>query len=347
MEKLPQKVADAYNEIRKRYQFFVALKRIHDNFYLYRQSTKWDRERKRVQTVSSYLGKITDEGTFVEKSLVQQGEPITTNAAVRLPAADANINQVPASRPSVLDETDLKLLTILSMNARADLSSWAKKLGLSASALYARRRSLEQRYGIRYTLEADMGKLGFLEYIAYVKFINEKPGMELLREALSKEPQVQFAAITSGDYDIFAYFLASDNRDVSNIVERLTATTALKSYASRWSVTPYFDVYGFIPFSESFFSVLDRKIWRKSKENPRPKPGELLASEFAVLKELNSNGSMEFTEIDARHKLPRGSAQYTFHRLKERGVIKRITASIGAICLGLSFIYSLRRALGG
>ncbi|MGI0060192.1 MAG: hypothetical protein ACREBJ_10545 [Nitrosotalea sp.] len=47
-----------------------------------------------------------------------------------------------------------------------------------------------------------------------------------------------------------------------------------------------------------------------------------------MLRELDKNGKIDFTEIDKRYNFDRGRSQYTFYKLKETGVIKRITISM-------------------
>ncbi|MGH2639978.1 MAG: hypothetical protein ACRDF4_11975, partial [Rhabdochlamydiaceae bacterium] len=67
MKKLPSAVADALERARKELGGNVSVSRLNGHYYLYRRSTRWDKEKKRVRSVADYLGKITDEGTFIRK----------------------------------------------------------------------------------------------------------------------------------------------------------------------------------------------------------------------------------------------------------------------------------------
>ena len=55
---------------------------------------------------------------------------------------------------------------------------------------------------------------------------------------------------------------------------------------------------------------------------------ELLQREYAVLKELNKNGRIEFSEIDKKHGFDTGRAQYSYHKLRESGLLKRVTITM-------------------
>ena len=84
--------------------------------------------------------------------------------------------------------------------------------------------------------------------------------------------------------------------------------------------------YGFIPLRDGFFEVL------KSKAGGKAQRGEglprLLNREHTVLKDLNSNGSMDFAEIDEKNRFGAGSARYTYNRLVDKGIVRRITISL-------------------
>ena len=56
--------------------------------------------------------------------------------------------------------------------------------------------------------------------------------------------------------------------------------------------------------------------------------GKLLKREYAVLKELNRNGTESFVDIDRKYGFDEGRSQFTYHKLKEKGIIKRITLSM-------------------
>ena len=83
-------------------------------------------------------------------------------------------------------------------------------------------------------------------------------------------------------------------------------------------VTTYVDKYGYVPLRDEFFELLKSRVWQRTKETPRPSRGQLLKSEYAVLRELNSSGEASFSKIDKKYDLNKGNARYTYEKLKER-----------------------------
>lgn len=108
----------------------------------------------------------------------------------------------------------------------------------------------------------------------------------------------------------------------------LRNSEAFASYKSIWSVSSLLITYGFLPLRGEFFNVIKEKVWHKSKETLRRLPNQLLEREFIVLKELTLNGIKDFTEIDNSYNFSPGTAQYTYHKLFERGIIRRITITM-------------------
>jgi DNA-binding Lrp family transcriptional regulator len=83
-----------------------------------------------------------------------------------------------------------------------------------------------------------------------------------------------------------------------------------------------------VPLRDEFFDLLEERVWRRSKEQPRRLSNQVFLREFATLKELNSNGMIEFSEIDKKYGLKKGSAQYTYHKLLEDKMILRVTITM-------------------
>ncbi|MDE1825804.1 MAG: AsnC family transcriptional regulator [Candidatus Micrarchaeota archaeon] len=144
---LPKLVAEELKRLRREFPFYIVLQSKNGNHYLYKHSTKWDPQNKKVRTSRTYLGKITDDGKFLRKVLrgIEQKE-MTVLPDDKMP----------------LDEIDKTLLTVLSMNARADLAHYGRQLGMKPEEAYRRVKNLEKRFGITYITEIDVEKLGYL-----------------------------------------------------------------------------------------------------------------------------------------------------------------------------------------
>jgi DNA-binding Lrp family transcriptional regulator len=88
------------------------------------------------------------------------------------------------AKPTKVDKTDLKILKILSENARAEYSELSKKLGLTANAIKYRIKNLEKSKIISYyTISVDASKLGYIWYDMQIKLIaGEKEVEKFLKQ---------------------------------------------------------------------------------------------------------------------------------------------------------------------
>ena len=302
MKRLPEQVKKTLERLKETYPFYVALARINNKFYLYRRSSKWDKEKKKRKSISEYLGRIEVDGTFVKKEVAEK-TPV-----------DLVIKQENRFESDIeLDATENTLLKILSMNARADLSFLGKKLlKLKSSVIFYKIRQLEQKYRINYLAEIDAEKLNYIEFLITVKFLSNRPKREELKEVFSQEANVQLAALVKGDFDVLLYVLARNNEELKDVITRLR-TTKLAKFDSIWNGLPIAKGFGFVPIRDQFIESLR---------------GQVLEREYAVLKELNQNGAIDFQDIDKKYKFDIGRSDYTYHKLLKSGVLRRTTINM-------------------
>jgi DNA-binding Lrp family transcriptional regulator len=336
MTKPPSKIGRTFERLRqelRRGKGRITLKKIKGNYYVYRESSVWDRERKRPNTISEYLGRIMPDGTYAKKLASYADELEKAKAVIAEKGGEIIWHATEDKRMSAgsdgidTDEVDRRLLTALSMNARASFASIGKLIGLSATATYNRIKNLEKRYGIRYVAEIDIDKLGFLTYLTMIKFQGEVPTIEQLKKVIGQDPRAQLAFLTKGEHDILLFSLteAAAAGRFNLYKERESIFPNLNA---RWYRAPIYIIYDFIPLREEFFEILKERVWQRSKEVPRPPEDSLSTSEYSVLYELNKNGMMDFSEIDKKYGFDKGRAQYAYQRLRKKGIIKRITMSL-------------------
>lgn len=246
---------------------------------------------------------------------------------------EPNGNFLPYDSPSkvtgLLDDTDSKILRCLSMNARMSMKRIASIAHTNVYTVRNRKIALEKMYGIRYMAEVDWHELDYNEYICFVKFEGVIPSAESLRSALSKEPRVQMAALTKGNYDLMIYFVAKNNDDITTALY-LLRQGLLKEYKALWYLTPYNNYYGYIPLRDEFFDLVEEdKVWHREKEEPRKPRNKMTYSEYVTLRELNTNGDSEFTEIAGRFHLKPYNIQYAYRALKDKyKFLSRITLTL-------------------
>lgn len=332
MPAAPEYVTRAYKRIKESYPFFVCLKKIGGRYYLYKQTTKWDKEKKKQKVVTEYLGKIALDGRFIKKVAGFSGDLGKAMAVIESYGGTVVLPEKREGKPiTALDldvsEVDDKLLTVLSMNARADLSYFGKQMGLTASATYSRIKHLERKYGIRYMPEIDIRKLGYLTYVIFVKFAERPPSSGLVREALRKEPIVQLALLTQGRYDLVMYITVENSEEAITQIYEMEKS-AFSSYKSEWYVVPFYTTYGFVPLRHEFFDMLAKSVWKRTREQPRKLQNQLTQHEYITLRELNSDGAAKFADIDKKHGFVGEGAAYTYRKLTDSRLLKRMTISM-------------------
>ncbi len=310
---LPRRVKSTFLRLKEANSQYIEIKHIKKYFFVYQSTSRWDKERKKPVKVPLYMGRITDGGRFVQakkrkpRSAIQQQVVQTTE-----PELDKGQKTLEATvREEKRYKHEPQILTALSMNGRISMSVLGKMIGLKETSMASQIRKLENRYKIKYIAEIDTAKLGYTRFLITVNFLDQVPKTEELKEIFSQEPLIQLVLVTKGsDYDLIIYALAKDSGDITALVYKLRTKI---DYKSIWNTAPIFEGYGYIQIREEFIDTLKDK---------------LLKREYAVLKEFNKNGNIDFTEIDRLYEFDRGRSQYSYYKLKERGVIKRITISM-------------------
>ncbi len=321
MDTAPKAVMRRFEELKKQYLFYIALIKINGRYYVYRRTSRWDKQAKRPKSVSEYIGKIDNGGKFIKRQSPQTHRP------------SRDVEYTKARSLNVLDEKDMIIAKNLSMNSRISLSKISKRVALSQSAVERRIRMLEDKIGMQYSMNIDVTKLGYFTYIVYVRSNQNLPSRDMMLEELKAVPRIQLAAITKGRYCLILLLIAESNSSVKDLIRDLRSSTTFIAFRSKWYVTPYYLTYGFLPMREEFFKLLEGRIWHRGIDknlNSRTF-GAIRRSEYAVLKGLSSNSRMSFSEIDRRFSLTQGSARYAFERLKSEGIINEMSINMANV----------------
>jgi len=332
----PARVKDAFEEIKKKYPFYVALANISSRYYVYRRTSRWDKGKGKAIAVSEYLGRIKDDGTYIKSRESAKNELEKARAVILKYGGTVNVPekvmqpkwQAEKERKLInADEADKKILMALSMNSRISVPYMSKLMDIKGVNIPHRIRRLERKYGIRYFAVIEPGKLDFVELMAFIKFENNIPSLKEIKDALDKNPHVQFAMLTTGDYDVLIYFLAEKSAIGGTIWE--LENNAFPNYDTEWHVSVFIRHNGYIPMRGRFLDeVLKNKVWYKNKDSLKAPPEKITQREYAVLHELNLNGKEDFTNIDKKYGFDIGRSQYTYHQLKESKTIYRMTISM-------------------
>jgi len=335
----PKAVRERFEELRKSFPFPIVLRRISGRYYLYKQIAKRNSKTGKTEIVEAkYLGKITETGAFVAKGLkkpeydLEVAKSVILSYGGKVLMPQENEGRTLESNGLQLTEAEQKILTNLSMNARMPIPMLAKKLNMKEDAVSARIKKLEKLLGINYTAHIRLLNLGFLYFVVFIKFLDTMPDPLKVKEDIESVPEVQFAAFTKGEYDMFIYLIAENTVDFQFIIEgKLKIMASLKNKPAKWYASIFYPTYQIIPLRDAFFTVLGKRIWHRTREKPRPVPGQILQSEYFVLRELNRDASMPFAEIERKNNMPKGSARYVYERLGEKDVIATLTLTMDNI----------------
>ena len=67
MKDIPPKVLETFERMKESEEGCIELKKIRGRYYVYRATSEWDKEDKKVRKITVYLGSITPEGIYVPK----------------------------------------------------------------------------------------------------------------------------------------------------------------------------------------------------------------------------------------------------------------------------------------
>ena len=240
-----------------------------------------------------------------------------------------------------------EVLKILSMNARASFNFIGNRIGTSAQHAFRIVKKLEKKYGITYLAEIDVEKLGYIKFMVLARFFGNMPTEGEIKDIFDRDPRIQMAMVLTGrSYNLLFYVLVQNNEEINEIRKELTSNAALKRYRMILYLTPFFETYNFVPLRWEFVeSLKGRVLARKTVRNypiVKEKQQAMLEREFAILKEWNLDGSIDFHSIDRKYGFDKGRSQYAYYRLLQSGLIKRLTITMNKLPIRYISMFSIR-----
>lgn len=117
-----------------------------------------------------------------------------------------------------IDEIDLRILSVLSENAKMPYTEVAKRAFVTSGTVHFRMKKLEGSGIARTTLSLDYSKMGWA-VTAFLGIFLEKSAYynKVIRE-LKKIPEVVKVHYTTGNYNIFAKIHARDNKHLKDVL---------------------------------------------------------------------------------------------------------------------------------
>ena len=336
--KYPEKIRERYARLREELPYHITIRKIRGNYYIVRQEYVTDKENGKRTAMQEYLGKITEEGMFIVKAGNPKTELEVAEAVVRAHGGKISMPQeeqgrVYAESAVQLTAKEEDVLTNLTMNARMPIDMLSKNTGMSGVALPNIITKLARKLDITYVPDIRLDKLGFVEFFIFVKFLADRPNPDAVKADLEKISNIQFAAHTTGLFDMALFVLAEGNENLAELLRAIKRVPSLIGLKSTWVTSYFYKTKSFIPLRLNFFEILEKHVWSRSKETPRPLPNLLLKGEKMVLKSLVNDGAVKFAEIERQNGLAKGSARHIYDRLMKKGILPRVTIDIGRIGL--------------
>jgi DNA-binding Lrp family transcriptional regulator len=214
-------------------------------------------------------------------------------------------------RKNIEEHLPHDLLKELYLNSRVSIKQLEKKFGISHHTLSKCLKECEKKYKLHYTIDVDTNLLGFSEArILAIKF-EKIPDIKLLKKVFEKDPYVQNAYLTSGDFDVILHVIGQTNTEYAHWEFKFRM--GFSNYRPRIKAsTLNHIVEGFIP--------INSKLINKSKE--------INEAEKKILIKLIENSRIRLKDLSKTTKLSQMKILYKIEKLKKDGIIKRFTTCI-------------------
>jgi DNA-binding Lrp family transcriptional regulator len=117
-----------------------------------------------------------------------------------------------------LDETDLRIVDVLRSDGRVSVSELAERVGISRANAYSRFERLQRETVIEgFGARVAPRRLG-LEIAAVITITAEQRAWRTLRDELLAMPEVDYVALTTGEFDLVVIVRAPDVETLRDVI---------------------------------------------------------------------------------------------------------------------------------
>jgi DNA-binding Lrp family transcriptional regulator len=214
--------------------------------------------------------------------------------------------------------TKRALLRELSENSRASVTILAKKLKCSRNTIISNMRFLEKEFGLKYTLQFNKEKVGFMQNQVWSIKFGIKPKTEEIEKIFKDDIFAEIVAQTEGDFDLLMVRKVPTNT-ITNTGEKyknwgLSKGIKLLKYrpSIRFSLAIVTHT-GFTPISKETLQNIDFTRLGMNK----------LDKEMII--ELNNNSRLTYRGLAKLLNEDVETIRYRFKRFTKANIIKRFT----------------------
>ena len=175
--------------IHKEYGHYVEAKMLRGRYRLFQATSVYNKEKGRSDKVTKYLGWFTEDGVFIpaehRDDRTKKLNEMEKQEKERLSALQDSQNESEMKREDEgirkreTERHERDILMTLSMDARKTIPELVKITGIKETAVAYHLRNLERRYDMEYVLEIDIERFGYIDYVAFGKFI-DKPVVSII-----------------------------------------------------------------------------------------------------------------------------------------------------------------------
>lgn len=126
-----------------------------------------------------------------------------------------------------LDQTELKIISLMQDDARFPFVKMAKLLGVTEGTIRRKVNRLVKEGIIKATAICDPYTIGF-DAPAFVGINAVQKKTKNLAKKIAEMPEVQFVALTTGPYEIITQVVAKSNKHLFDIILRLGDLDGIK-----------------------------------------------------------------------------------------------------------------------
>lgn len=137
-----------------------------------------------------------------------------------------------------MDGLDRSIIDVLRRDARTSFADVGGVVGLSASAVKRRVDRLRATGAIRgFTVVVDRAALGWTTEAFVEVFCGDRTSPDLIRDCVTRHPEVVTAYTVTGDADALLHLVAADTRHLEAALERIRQEPEIKRTRSSLVLT--------------------------------------------------------------------------------------------------------------
>ncbi|MDD5191885.1 MAG: Lrp/AsnC family transcriptional regulator [Candidatus Nanoarchaeia archaeon] len=226
-----------------------------------------------------------------------------------------------------LDVKDIKILALLSNNARIPLTQLSKKVALSRDAVDYRIKNYEKSGLIQgYRTIINVAEFGYNNYHLFIKLNN--PSEEIEKRILSRLIKHDFIRAIlkfSGGFDFEIAIIAKDLEELDKRIENITRDCS--GFVQDYEILTFSKFYASRTLPKSFSNIIeDLEIKKKQYKIDK--------KDIEILKLISENALLPLYEIGNKIKLSADAISYRIKKMRESKIINKFIPVVDYSLLG-------------